>query len=114
VLEEGMMEVECPSVTPEVVRAIVGGSLRASCIVMLDHIELGDVTQLILSAYAPHLVPATAAEPVAPPSDLLLFDDEGDDGEQWLDGAESLTADSPLVLKLSSMLEKTHLADADA
>ena len=102
-------------VTPEVVRAIVGGSLKASCIVMLDHIELGDVTQLILSAFAPHLVPATAAEPVAPPvEDALLFEDDGDDGEQWLDGAESLTADSPLVLKLSSMLEKTHLADADA
>ena len=102
-------------VTPEVVRAIVAGSLRASCIVMLDHIELGDVTQLILSAYAPHLVPATGAvESAVPPvEDALLFDD-GDDDEQWLDGAESLTAESPLVLKLSSLLEKSHLADADA
>lgn len=103
-------------VTPEIVRAIVSGGLRASCIVMLDHIELGDIPQLILSTYAPHLARPADDGPASdtPVEDVVAgavaFDD---DGEQWLDGAESLTQDSPLLLKLSSILENTQLAQAD-
>ena len=104
-------------VTPEVVRGIVGGSLKANCIVMLDHIELGDIAQLILNAYVPHLAthadgtpPAeTDAEEIVGVEDVVFNDD---DGEQWLDGAESLTNDSPLLLKLSSMLETSQLTEA--
>ena len=38
-------------VTPMVCRMVTGGSLRAMCIVMVDHIELADVEGWLLGAY---------------------------------------------------------------
>ena len=38
-------------VTPMVCRMVTGGSLRAMCIVMVDHIDVADVEGWLLGAY---------------------------------------------------------------
>lgn len=102
------------TVTPEVARMVTSGALSASCVVLLDHIELADVAQMLLSAYAPHLSAQRATE--QPPEAELLEADEdacSDDEEtEWLDGALSLSEGTPLLAKLSEMadaLQQTQL-----
>jgi len=83
-------------VTPEVVRLVVAGVLEARCVILLDHIELGDVAQLLLSAYLPAMqqpLDAAAREEAAKAVAAAAAEDEGEEGEaegEWLDGAEAV------------------------
>jgi hypothetical protein len=118
------------TVTPEVVKLVASGALSARCVVLLDHIDVADVTHMLAAAYAPHLLTAAdAAIPAAGdvtslssfgfPSDDEDEDIEGavedalvdtEDGGAWIEGAEAWAenAGSPAKALLSLLLKEGH------
>ena len=126
------------TVTPEVVQLVASGALLARCVVLLDHIDVADVTRMLAAAYAPHLLttaPLADAAGVRQASfaagdgmsmsslefasdeeeDALPLADTEADGGAWMDGAEAWAenAESPAKALLSLLLKEGHF-DAGA
>ena len=116
-------------VTPEVCRLVATGVLEARCIVLLDHIELGDVASLIISAYLPQLRPcdpAARSHAVAALAAAEAAEAEeeaagaAEEGGMWLDGAEAceeglvnithLLGDSDDEASTRKSIEKTRIS----
>ena len=118
------------TVTPEVVQLVASGALSARCVVLLDHIDVVDVTHMLAAAYAPHLLvtpPAVDAADMLTASLSISSLDSASDGDEvddavpfgenetddgaWMDGAEAWAeagAESPAKALLSLLLKESH------